>query len=711
MPVLVHGSGKVDWKTGAPYFRTPLGVIGGTEMQLPTGITTEEIQAPVQIGNFAPKPSNTGVDWKPSGTTIYNLSAQRSAAAIADFGLDTEGGDRAKLNLLREPIRLVFAMKDGSRIDSSGIPATCALGKHRARYTIAPIEGTEVEWLVWIEKRNLRMRFALSGTASAKVAGVELLIPFDPRAMGTTVLAEEWGEEGSVEAPLIISALDMGQLLLKDNGADGRLSCRFTGSRQHKRIDLRVDALDGEVREREIVFEPAYLARPKGPVTSDEWARIRRGLISLIQITPYMKPLEDGSGWLGSPGGITGNNVISDPVSVNMDRNLQWLAGMGDKAVIKGIDLNKIAKRTIEYWLNHRMNADGSIDYVIQAGNISADSNTGVLNSATDYHLTTGDTQFVKANRTALTKAADYLIARDLDDDGLIETFRDGNGGNEFGDTGYDTISSGWKNALVNGQAYKSLLGVARMLDDIGEKTSARGYRQRAVRLRREYNKRFYDKDKGRYIWWIGKDGKRHDYNNPLIQSNAVVFGIADCLDRDTGIHRGARDVMQSLWDALEAAEYHDSAKGTTVDYIDSKSGNYTGFYWGIPCNLEDVPDAYNFADYGTHEFPYYCNGGIFPQDTVVTITAFERAGMRDKAELIRRSVFKRQHEGILPNGSGFYMGVVNVPGQCYSILKWDGTPTDYEGIVSRDCSFLQTAILPDDPARRLFDEAMKLNP
>jgi len=51
-------------------------------------------------------------------------------------------------------------------------------------------------------------------------------------------------------------------------------------------------------------------------------------------------------------------------------------------------------------------------------------------------------------------------------------------------------------------------------------------------------------------------------------------------------------------------------------------------------------------------------------------------------------------------------MGVVNLPGQCYSILKWDGTPTDYEGIISRDCSFLQTAILSDDPARALFDEA-----
>ena len=84
---------------------------------------------------------------------------------------------------------------------------------------------------------------------------------------------------------------------------------------------------------------------------------------------------------------------------------------------------------------------------------------------------------------------------------------------------------------------------------------------------------------------------------------------------------------------------------------------------------------------------------------------------MKDKAEIIQREIFRRQHEGILPNGSGFYMGVVNLPGQCYSILKWDGTPTDYEGIISRDCSFLQTVIVTDDPARSLFDEAKATTP
>ena len=173
----------------------------------------------------------------------------------------------------------------------------------------------------------------------------------------------------------------------------------------------------------------------------------------------------------------------------------------------------------------------------------------------------------------------------------------------------------------------------------------------------------------------------------------------------------GVAKMMDDIGEADRAKEYRDSAKGNTVDYIDSEAGNYAGFYWGIPGNLEDVPDDYNFQSYGADEFPYYCNGCIFPQDTVTAIMALSSVGMNDKADIIRRQIFRRQHEGFLPNGSGLYMGVVNVLGQCYSIIKWDDTPTDYEGIISRDCSFLQSAILIKDAAHALFDEATKTRP
>jgi glycogen debranching enzyme len=712
----LYGNSVSVWGTQQPTTGAPVRLITGREMQQPIAVcllaVDPEPLETLQIGNFVEQPSNTGRDWVPTGETLYNLQAWTAYAGFPDVGIDTEGGDRAKTNLLRAPLEIQLTRRDGTAVRSSAITASSKVETNAIRYSFRPWSGAEVTWSTRLDHdRNLVMDFAITGAAAADLESAELLFAFDPRAMGTSILANHWGDQGAVEAPLIINALDMGQLRLASRGEDERLECLFTGSRHARRVDLAVRVLDARVPQRTIVLSPVHLEKPRDTIADTEWARVRRGLLGLIQLTPYYPAHEYGSGWLGSPGGITGNNVISDPVSCNMDRNLQWLAGMGDKTTIAGIDLNAIARSTIEYWLCNRMNPDGSIDYVLQTGNISADSNTGVLNAATDYYLSTGDLEFVARNRDPLVKAADYLADRDLDGDGLIETFRDGNGKREFGDTGYDTVSSGWKNALVNGQAYKSFLGVARMMSDLGESAPAEDYQNRALSLRRAYNQTFHDPETGLYIWWIGRDGRRHHYRNTLIQANAVLYGIAACLHRDAGVNRGDREIMQTVWDELEAVGYDDTAKGRHVDYIDPAKDDFTGFYWGIPNNLESVPPEHNFAHHGDAEFPYYCNGAIFPQDTVATIMAFARAGMDDRAGTIQREIFRRQHQGIFENGSGFYQGVINQWGMAYSILKWDGTPTCYEGIISRDCSFLQTVVLDDDPARELFAAAAQTDP
>ena len=72
------------------------------------------------------------------------------------------------------------------------------------------------------------------------------------------------------------------------------------------------------------------------------------------------------------------------------------------------------------------------------------------------------------------------------------------------------------------------------MMQDAGDTGLAKDYRQRALRLRQAYNKTFFQPEKNRYLWWIGQDGKRHDYANTIIQENAVIFGIADQVESFT---------------------------------------------------------------------------------------------------------------------------------------------------------------------------------
>jgi DNA-binding beta-propeller fold protein YncE len=201
-----------------------LRTITGPEVRDPAGVafTTQPFEAPAQFGNFVPQPSNTGRDWTPTGTTIYNLRADAAFPVIAELGLDTEGGDRAKTQLLREPMRLVFTLADGRQVDAWDVPAKRQLSPGKVEYQFSPAEGIDARWSVWTDNEHLRMSLALDGANAGQVSKSELLIPFDPRAMGTSILVEEWGAEGAVKAPLIISALDMGQLRLSGAGGTRR---------------------------------------------------------------------------------------------------------------------------------------------------------------------------------------------------------------------------------------------------------------------------------------------------------------------------------------------------------------------------------------------------------------------------------------------------------------------------------------------------------
>ena len=247
-----------------------LRTITGPEVRNPAGVafTTQPYEAPAQFGNFVPQPSNTGRDWTPTGRTIYNLRADAAFPVVTEFGLDTEGGDRAKTQLLREPIRLVFTLADGRQVDAWDLPAKRQLAQGQVEYQFSPAEGVDARWSVWLDQQLLRMNLALDGANAGQVTKAELLIPFDLCAMGTTVLAEEWGAEGAVQAPLIISALDMGQLRLSGAGRDEALACRYTGSRLHKRIDLRVELPGDGKGERSIVFAPAGLGKPSAAIST-----------------------------------------------------------------------------------------------------------------------------------------------------------------------------------------------------------------------------------------------------------------------------------------------------------------------------------------------------------------------------------------------------------------------------------------------------------
>ena len=292
----------------------------------PAGIafTTHPFAPAAQFGNFVPKPSNTGRDWTPTGTTVYNLRADPFTAALSEFGIDTEGGDRAKTQLLREPMRLVFTLPDGKQIHSSDLEAKRRLAAGRVEFTCAPLPTWRPIGRCGSKEKRSECESPSKGTPPSGSPRPNCTSP-SIRGRWARRSWPSGGAEGAVEAPLIISALDMGQLRLSGEGGEERLPCRFTGSRQHKRIDLRVELLGGD-GERRIAFVPARLEKPMArcPLRSGP----RSGGTDLPDPD---HALHEAAGrrlrLVRIAGGHYRNNVISDPVSCNMDRNLQWLAG------------------------------------------------------------------------------------------------------------------------------------------------------------------------------------------------------------------------------------------------------------------------------------------------------------------------------------------------------------------------------------------------
>ena len=159
--------------------------------------------------------------------------------------------------------------------------------------------------------------------------------------------------------------------------------------------------------------------------------------------------------------------------------------------------------------------------------------------------------------------------------------------------------------------------------------------------------------------------------------------------------------MMDDIGEADRAKEYRDSAKGNAVDYIDSEAGNYAGFYWGIPGNLEMRQTITTSRATGLLS-SLLLQRLHLPQDTVTAIMAFSSVGMNDKADIIRRQIFRRSMRGSSHRQKPLH-GRRERARPVLLDQRMGRHPDRLRGIISRDCSFLQSAILIKDPATRIL--------
>ncbi len=612
-------------------------------------------------------------------SAVLRIEQDTAAASIPVLSWDTEGGDRAKTNLLRKPIELRLSVEGGLRSGSELQTHYETVGKRGGRYRLNLGDGELIWDILPGDDGGLAMRFSGRSLEAAKCKAVGLVFPFDPRATATTILADTWDEQGRLSLPAVISAPDLGQMLLTCD-RDPRLLGRFVGDRARQTVDFTLEMpAPAENTAYTIMFEPVRLPAPRGLRDTDEWRMARRGWFNALQVSACW-----GKDVHGAPAGILANNVISDPVSCLI--SLWADQAFWTPEAAPGVSMAALVRRTVDWWILNKTRPSGEVvaywDHVDML-----DANASPLIAAWDYVESTGDRAWLKERIERLEFVADYLVKRDIDDDGLVESTHSGNDGTLIepmrADSAYDTINAGHKNAYCNALAYRAFRCLADLERQLGQKEKSAHYTRCADRLRAAFYKTFYNAETGLLAWWISKDGMMHDPVSPMINSLAICHGLVDPV--------AGRKIMDRVVERIEAAGFKRFDLGVPINLVPFRRGEYLS---GIDCC--GVPKKED----GSDTFGEYLNGGCLVSDAVYFITALHIVGKGEYGDRVLKAMLDRQDRGVFPNGGGFQNGVVNTYPGGAEFFTWEGKTCGYEGHLTYSYAFLQ-AILLRDPAFR----------
>ena len=174
----------------------------------------------------------------PSATSILRIEPDRERCWIPTLSWDTEGGDRFRRNLLRKDTGVGIRIRTGGQWkNGTDLPTVASVQDGGARYQIRATPESTIQWDINASPDHLETSFSAAGSATLAPNSVELIFPFDPMVTPTTVLPADWHDDGSFELPLVISAPDFGQMLLRVSPAS-KIRGRLEGSRDNHFVNL-----------------------------------------------------------------------------------------------------------------------------------------------------------------------------------------------------------------------------------------------------------------------------------------------------------------------------------------------------------------------------------------------------------------------------------------------------------------------------------------
>jgi hypothetical protein len=601
--------------------------------------------------------------------------------ALIDYlSWDTEGGGRSAANLLQAGTGAGLRVRlDRQWQAATNLPTRREmLGKGGVRYRLTPGTDAELVWEIKPAADRLKLSFRCRGTGWKATGGLELTFAFDPRVTPTTVLPGSWDAGGELRLPAVVNAPDFGQMLLACEGAS-EVKARLEGNRAQHQVKLVVELPN--VRPNQgisLSLVPVYLAAPRAMRDKDWWVAARRGWFGAFQ--PSAKWGDSGNPF-SAPAGMLANNVISDPASCSL-----WF--YADQAfwtpeLAPGVSAMAMVRRTVDWWLAEKVLPTGEMICYWDKTHF-LDANAGPLIAAWDYVEATGDKAWLKQRIERLEFIADFLAARDVDGDGLVEATQSGNYGT-LQQPGrscawWDAVNCGHKEAYCNALIYRAWRCLADLEAKAGRRAQHERYDKLANRLKAGYAKTFFNPQTGWLGWWRSADGELHDYAAPTVNGLAIEYGLVEAVQ--------GREILARLRAKMQEVGFSRFDLGIPTTLIPIHRGDYL---------LPDAAGCPKRED-GSDTFGFYMNGGISAGQALHFIMAHYVVGERQEADKILRAMLARQSQG------GFQNGVVNQYPEGIDWTTWDGKPAGYEGYLADSFRFLQAVVLREPAARaRLY--------
>ncbi|GAA5484586.1 hypothetical protein [Haloferula sargassicola] len=246
------------------------------------------------------------------------------------------------------------------------------------------------------------------------------------------------------------------------------------------------------------------------------------------------------------------------------------------------------------------------------------DSQPDFVANVSEVFDLTGDLAWLAQQKVACEGALDWLLARDADDDGLVEMIN----GTHLDGKSSDWIDIVWaagENAFVNAMLYHALVLWSEREEILGDPDRAAFYREKAARLRASFIKEiddggFWDPAKGWFAYWRNTtDGQVHGDNLVTpVNFAAVAYGLA---------------TPEQAEHALTAIEDRTSAEDL--------------FHWPL------CVEPFAADEGGGGAFPTYENGDIFLSWGELGIRSFARTRPEIALKYVRRLLDQYRNDGL----------------------------------------------------------------